>query len=78
VKLIHEGTPSKLTLLHIIETYSTWTEIEGFREFPIFEARCSQSFPMEETLIPIMKRKIMAYVFQVVNYEKINNFDSEE
>jgi hypothetical protein len=33
---------------------------------------------MEETLIPIMKRKIMAYVFQVVNYEKINNFDSEE
>jgi hypothetical protein len=34
---------------------------------------------MEETIVPIMKRKIMAYVFQIVNFEKINNnFDSEE
>ena len=32
---------------------------------------------MEETMVPIMKRKIMAYVFQIVNFEKIsNNFDS--
>jgi hypothetical protein len=78
LKLIHEGQPSDITLLHIIETFSTWTNVEGFKEFPIFEARCTQPFPMEETLIPIMKRKIMAYVFQIVNYEKINNFDSEE
>jgi hypothetical protein len=28
-------------------------------------------------MVPIMKRKIMAYVFQIVNFEKIsNNFDS--
>ena len=33
---------------------------------------------MNETLVPIMKRKIMAYVFQIVNIEKIKNFDSEE
>jgi hypothetical protein len=39
--------------------------------------KTSQEFPMEPTLIPIVKRKIMAYVYQVVNFEKIKNFDSE-
>ena len=40
--------------------------------------KTSHNFPMNETLVPIMKRKIMAYVFQIVNIEKIKNFDSEE
>ena len=77
LNLIYEGIPNDLTLTNIIETSSTWTEIEGYKSFPIFEARASQIFPMEETLIPILKRKIMSYVFQIVNFEKINNFDSE-
>ena len=47
------------------------------KELPIFEIRSTQDFPLEQTFIPIMKRKIMAYVFQIVNLEKINNFDSE-
>jgi hypothetical protein len=46
-------------------------------DYPIFEMKVEQRFPMEPTIIPIMKRKIMAYVFQVVNLEKIKNFDSE-
>jgi hypothetical protein len=77
LKLIYEGKPSELTLSYIIDTFSSWTNIENYKEFPIFEARCSQPFPMEETLIPIMKRKVMQYVFQVVNFQKISNFDSE-
>ena len=48
------------------------------KELSTFLISAQSVFPMEETLIPIMKRKIMAYVFQIVNYEKINNFDSEE
>ena len=32
---------------------------------------------MEQTLVPIMKRKIMTYIFQIVNSEKLNNFDFE-
>jgi hypothetical protein len=27
-------------------------------------------------MVPIIKRKVMSYIFQVVNFEKINNFDS--
>lgn len=77
LKLIYEGEPSDITLQYIIDTHSSWIEIDGYKEFPIFEAKCIQPFPLESTIIPILKRKIMAYVFQVVNYEKINNFDSE-
>jgi hypothetical protein len=74
LNLIYEGEPGELTLSSIIETFSTNNKN---KELPIFEAKCSQSFPMEQTLIPILKRKIMAYIFQTVNYEKINNFDSK-
>ena len=44
---------------------------------PIFEIQSSQNFPMEQTLVPMMKRKITAYIFQIVNSEKFNNFDFE-
>lgn len=76
VKEIFKGPPSDLTLLHIVETNSTWKDKEDLKEYPIFEARCSQYFPMEETLIPILKRKITAYIHQIINIEKVNNFES--
>jgi hypothetical protein len=64
-------------MTNVIDTFSTWNSTEFYKELPIFELKCSQKFPMEETIIPIMKRKLMAYVFQIVNFEKIsNNFDS--
>lgn len=77
LNLIYEGEPGELTLTSIIETFSTFSNTEGNKNLPIFEIKCSQSFPMEQTLIPILKRKIMTYVFQIVNFEKINKFDSE-
>jgi hypothetical protein len=40
--------------------------------------KTTHRFPMDATLVPIMKRKVMAYVFQLVNLEKIKNFDSED
>jgi hypothetical protein len=77
INVIFKGEPTSDTLNSIIETYSSWKEEDFYKDLPIFELRCSNDFPMEETFIPIMKRKIMAYVFQIVNLEKINNFDSE-
>lgn len=77
IKRLYESEPNETTLVSIIENFSSWNEDENCKEFPIFEVRASQDFPMEQTFIPIMKRKIMAYIFQIVNLEKINNFDSE-
>ena len=75
--LIYEGDMEKMTLNNIIDTHSTWNQKEFYKNLPIFEMKCSQKFPMEQTLVPIMKRKVMAYVFQIINLETLKNFDSE-
>jgi hypothetical protein len=78
INLIYNGPVDELTMTNIIDTFSTWNTTDFYRNLPIFEMKCSQKLPMEQTIVPIMKRKVMAYVFQVVNFEKINNnFDSE-
>jgi hypothetical protein len=78
INLIYNGPVDELTMTNIIDTFSTWNTTDFYHNLPIFEMKCSQKLPMEQTIIPIMKRKVMAYVFQVVNLEKINNnFDSE-
>ena len=75
---IFEGTADQLTISEIIDTFSKWNRTEYFRDLPIFEVKCGQNFPFEQTLIPIMKRKIMSYVFQIVNLKKIKDFDSDK
>lgn len=77
LNLIFEGEPNDSTLSSIIDDYSTFTKVENFKNLPIFEVKSQQIFPMEQTLVPILKRKILSYVFQIVNFEKITNFDSE-
>jgi len=79
INLIYNGPVDELTLTNILDTFSTWNQTDFYKELPVFEMKCSQKLPMNETIVPIMKRKIMAYVFQIVNFEKINNnFDSED
>jgi hypothetical protein len=78
INLIYNGPVDELTMTNIIDTFSTWNTTDFYHNLPIFEMKCSQKLPMEQTIVPIMKRKIMAYVFQVVNFEKMNNkLDSE-
>lgn len=78
ISMIYNGPVDELTMTNIIDTFSTWNTTSFYRDLPIFEVKCSQQLPMEQTMVPIMKRKIMSYVFQTVNSEKINNnFDSE-
>lgn len=77
LNLIFEDSPIDMTLPTILDNFSSWNNQSYYQELPVFEMKTSQEFPMEATLIPIVKRKIMAYVYQVVNFEKIKNFDSE-
>ena len=77
LRLIYNEEPNELSLTTIIEKFSKFNDIGTHKELPIFEIKTNQNFPMESTFVPIMKRKLMAYVFQIVNIEKIKNFDSE-
>ena len=75
--LIFEGEKRGLTISSIINTFSTWNQLEGYTSLPIFEVKSAQESPMEATFIPMFKRKIMTYIFQVVNMEVLKNFDSD-
>lgn len=78
LKLIYDGLTNELPLSEIIMTFSKWNQTDYYKELPLFEIKSSQDFPFEETMVPIIKRKVMSYIFQVVKSEKINNFDSEK
>jgi hypothetical protein len=78
LNLIYKDEPKDITLSTLIDTYSTWKDLGDHHDFSVFEMKTTHKFPMDATLIPIMKRKVMAYVFQSVNLEKIKNFDSED
>lgn len=66
LKLIFKGVPDGLTIPEIISTFSKTYEKNKEVNYPIFEVFCSDIFPLKETLVPIFKRKILAYVNQNV------------
>lgn len=76
LKLLYEGSKNDIVIGKLISETSTWKEIPGCELLPIFEVKSSQNFPLEQTFIPMMKRKLMTYVYQIVNMEILKNFDS--
>ena len=66
LNLIYEGPLTNSGITETIDLFSTWNETDYYKELPIFEVKTQQDFPMDQTLVPIMKRKVMAYNFQVV------------
>lgn len=73
---IYEGIHKEETLNNIIETKSTWKEIDFVKKLPVFEVKCEQKLPIEETIIPIIKRKVLSLIFQSASLDKKKNFDN--
>jgi hypothetical protein len=78
INKIYENSPNDITLTSIIENFSKLKKYEHYRTLPIFEMQCEQEFPMEQTIVPIMKRKITSYIYQILGSNKTNNFDSKK
>jgi hypothetical protein len=57
-ELIYQGNDKKFT--EVIKTFSTTKSLE----IPIFEVFSTQNFPIENTLLPLFKRKIHNYIIQ--------------
>lgn len=73
---IYENTFEGANLSTLIADNTKWKEDEKYKTLPIFEIKCTQKFPMKETFIPMMRRKIMSYVFQIANFKKLQGIDS--
>jgi hypothetical protein len=77
IKLIYENSPEDITLSSIIETNSSFVNTKKHKGLPVFEIQSRQDLPLEQTIVPIMKRKIISYIFQVFNLNKTKDFDSK-
>lgn len=61
---IYYGEQLHLTMSEILSKFSKNYEKYKETNYPIFEVLCHDIFPLEETLVPIFKRKILSYINQ--------------
>jgi hypothetical protein len=76
-KKIYDKSIDDKTVTELIIENSKFKGGSLHNVLPIFEVKCRQNFPIEQTLIPIIKRKIMTYIYQIIDFEeKTNKLDS--
>lgn len=61
LKLIYENDSKNLSIPKIINNLEN---TKNSNKLPIFEVYCYENFPMDETLSPMFKRKVLAYITQ--------------
>lgn len=66
VNLIYSEPKNKLTIPKIINTFSQWNLEDVRPTLPIFEMKCNDIFPINETLLPLFKRKMIGYINQSI------------
>lgn len=75
VNLIYCDEKKDLTLPKIITNFSQWNTTDKIK-LPIFEMSSKGEFPIDETLLPMFKRKLISYVNQkekLINNKTIEN-----
>jgi succinate dehydrogenase flavin-adding protein (antitoxin of CptAB toxin-antitoxin module) len=69
-KLIYYGEQGDLTIQEILSNFSKTYVKDNEDGYPIFEVISKDIYPIEETLLPISKRKIVSFISQQNNYKK--------
>jgi hypothetical protein len=64
IELIYNGEKNGLTISEILSKFYETYFLKKEDKCPIFEIVCNDEFPMDETLVPLFKRKIMTYIAQ--------------
>jgi hypothetical protein len=70
--LIYSEEKKNLTIPKIIDSFSQWTT-EDKKRLPVIEMISRGDFPIDQTLLPMFKRKLISYVGQkqmIENYKK--------
>jgi hypothetical protein len=72
--LIWEGNPQGLTMNTIISDRTSW--VENHKQLPVFEIHSNENFPFDATLVPMIKRKLLAYILQIIPKNQWEDFES--
>jgi len=75
LKLIYKTFDDDFNVNEIISTHSKTYDKNKESESPVFEVVCDNIFPLKETVIPIVKRKILAYISQTKKEKKLIMID---
>ena len=73
-KLIYEGKKGELTLPKILENFSN-RKLTELRKLPVFEMTCGEDYPVDETLLPLFKRKLLSYIFQKYSIDSLKKIE---
>jgi hypothetical protein len=70
---IYSGPKDDLTLNEIINNFSKWNKPDANTKYPIFEVMGGDEYPLEQTLLPIFKRRILSYINQSssIKYDRV-------
>ena len=71
IDAVYYGEKLDLTISEILSKFSKTYEKNKESDYPIFEVLCQDIFPLEETLVPIFKRKILSYINQQGKVKKL-------
>ena len=73
-KLIYSGKKGELTLPKILENFSERKLTES-KKMPTFEMTCGEDYPVNETLLPLFKRKLLSYIFQKYSIDSLKKIE---
>lgn len=74
--LIWSGDPQGQKVTTLITDHTSWNEIVDCNKLPIFSVESNENFPFENTLVPMLKRKLLSHILQSVPKEQWESFDS--
>lgn len=75
IKLIFQGNKKDLTFNKILENFSNFDENQK-KEAPVFEGKTSDNYPLDETLVPLFKRKLLSYILQSSRLETLKKYEA--
>jgi hypothetical protein len=73
--LIYTGKKEDLTLHEIITNFSKWLKPNETTKYSIFEVMGSEEYPLQETLLPLFKRRILNYCNQSLSITNVKKYE---
>jgi hypothetical protein len=75
VKQIFNGTKKGLTLNQILDNFSSFTESQK-KKTPVYDFKSEKEYPINETLLPLFKRKLIGYIYQSKKFKNLPSIEA--
>jgi hypothetical protein len=70
IKSIYCGPKKGLVLNQILDGFSSFTESQK-KKAPVYDFKSEKEYPINETLLPLFKRKLIGYIYQSKKFKNL-------